>query len=208
MKVQTMFPYRRGNKKRGKGGGMQRRHRDGGPRRVPGSAHELLSMLQPTTKALAQVLAGNAKASGQIAHARGVLAQAERLIDDRQVDRMIPAQREEFFEQLARLKLTLADAEADLAESVEPGEASMPRPAPPAVSMEKLRALALSLAAAPAPAETSAAAVADQEPEERAAEPEIERAPVQPRTDIPANSPRSARLRLRSDPRRDHEGAP
>lgn len=205
-----MFPYRRGNKKRGKGGGggggMQRRHGaggngSGGGRRVPGSAHELLPMLQPTTKALAQVLAGNARPSGQMVHARNILAQAERLIDERQIDRMIPMHREEFFEQVARLKLTLADAEADLALSAEEADIEAQRAAAPPVSMEKLRALALSLAAAPPPA---AEAVL---PEAAAAAPEAEPEPAAParieqRTDIPADSPRSARLRLR--PREGH----
>ena len=66
MKCQSMFPFRRnGPKKRGKGGGGGgggRRHHDngggGGGRRVPGSAAELLPMMQPTTKALAQMLGG------------------------------------------------------------------------------------------------------------------------------------------------------
>src|SRR3954470_5770228 len=124
MKNQSMFPYRRnGPKKRGKGGGGAgggRRHHDGGGgRRIPGSAAELLPMLQPTTKALAQMLAGNTKSSGQLVHARNILAQAQRLVEERQVDRLPPMQREEFLEQLARLKLTLADAdEAGLQEAV------------------------------------------------------------------------------------------
>ena len=79
-------------------------------------------MLQPSTKALAQMLAGNAKMSGQLAHARGVLAQANRMVDERLPDRLPPAARELFFEQLALLKLTIADAEeAGLAaEAAEP----------------------------------------------------------------------------------------
>jgi hypothetical protein len=209
-----MFPYRRGNKKRGKGGsGLARRNRDGGGgggggRRVPTTAHELLPLLQPTTKALAQVLAGNTKASGQIVHARNILAQAERFIDERSVDRLIPIQREEFLEQVARLKLTLADAGADEIEAVAV-EAEPKRVAPP-VSMEQLRAVALRIASTPSEAEAASAPdrdpaiFADPEPEEEpAAEDEeeavgaltVERAP---RTDIPQGSPRSARLRLSS----------
>ena len=75
-----MFPFRRnGPKKRGKGGGGgggRRHHHDAGGanRRIPGSAAELLGMMQPTTKALAQMLAGNTKTSGQLVHARNVLA--------------------------------------------------------------------------------------------------------------------------------------
>ena len=118
MKCQSMFPFRRnGPKKRGKGGGGGggRRHHDngggGGGRRVPGSAAELLPMMQPTTKALAQMLAGNTKMSGQLVHARNVLAQANRMVEDRLPDRLSPSAREQFFEQLAVLKLTIADAE-------------------------------------------------------------------------------------------------
>ena len=120
MKNQSMFPFRRGGgKKRGKGG-PGRRHHDGGNggggggggmRRVPGSAAELLPMLQPATKALAQMLAGNTKVSGQLVHARNVLAQANRMVEERMADRLPPAAREDFLEQLARLKLTIADAE-------------------------------------------------------------------------------------------------
>jgi hypothetical protein len=150
MKNQPMFPYRRnGPKKRGKGGGGGggRRHHDhGGGRRVPGSAAELLPMLQPTTKALAQMLAGNTKTSGQLAHARNVLGQANRMVEDRLTDRLPPAAREEFLEQLARLKLTITDAdEAGLA--VEPDENVPARPAA-VVGIDRLREVALRLATA------------------------------------------------------------
>jgi hypothetical protein len=151
-----MFPFRRGGgKKRGKpqgqgpGGG---RRQGGGGRRIPNSAAELLGTLQPTTKSLAQVLAGNTRASGQIVHARNVLGQAERMVDERAVDRLPPKQREEFLEQLARLKLTLADAD-DLAEAE--AERDEPAPAPPPVSMDRLRELALSLASGSTPGETA-----------------------------------------------------
>ena len=150
-----MFPFRRnGPKKRGKGGGGGggRRHHDGGGagRRIPGSAAELLGMMQPTTKALAQMLAGNTKISGQLVHARNVLAQANRMVDERMPDRLPPAAREQFFEQLALLKLTIADAEEGLAAEDEPEEAA-PRPAP-TVDAARLREVALSIATAqPAP---------------------------------------------------------
>jgi len=207
-----MFPYRRGNKKRGKGGsGLARRHRDGGGgagggRRVPTTAHELLPLLQPTTKALAQVLAGNTKASGQIVHARNILDQAQRFIDERSVDRLIPMQREEFLEQVARLKLTLADAGLEETEAVMV-EPEVKRQAPP-VSMERLRALALTLASTPPEAEPAPGAgpssAAHPEPEDEPAVEDDEEivAPITverpPRADIPEGSPRSARLRLNS----------
>ena len=153
MKCQSMFPFRRnGPKKRGKGGGGGgRRHHDnggGGGRRVPGSAAELLPIMQPTTKALAQMLAGNTKMSGQLVHARNVLAQANRMVEDRLPDRLSPKAREEFFEQLAVLKLTIADAEeGGLADEVE----SAPKPSVP-VDADRLREVALRLATAePAP---------------------------------------------------------
>lgn len=144
----SMFPFRRGGgKKRGKPqggqgqGGGRRQGGQGGGRRIPNSAAELLGALQPTTKSLAQVLAGNTRASGQVVHARNVLAQAERLVDERAVDRLPPKQREEFLEQLARLKLTLADADDAAEAEVQPAAP----PAPPA-SMDRLRELALSIA--------------------------------------------------------------
>ncbi len=154
MKPKPMFPYRR-PKKRPKGGA--RRQRDGNGRRVPQSAAELLPLLQPATKSLAQMLAGNVKASGQAVHARNVLAQAERLVAERAVDRLPPAAREEFFEQLARLKLTVADAEAMFQE--QETSAAEPAPAveaPNEVSAERLREVALSLAV------TTSSAAAEQ----------------------------------------------
>lgn len=158
-----MFPFRRGGgKKRGKpqgqgqGQGGGRRQGGGGGRRIPNSASELLGTLQPTTKSLAQVLAGNTRASGQVVHARNVLAQAERLVDERAVERLPPKQREEFLEQLARLKLTLADAD-DAAEAEATREE--PAEAAPPVTMDRLRELALSLAAG----STSAAPATDDD---------------------------------------------
>lgn len=151
MKNQSMFPYRRNaGKKRGKGGPGRRPHDGGGGdgRRVPGSAAELLPMLQPATKALAQMLAGNTRTSGQLVHARNILAQANRIVDERHVDRLPPAAREEFFEQLARLKLTIADAEeAGLAPEPQPDVQVTPVEV---MGADRLREVALRLAAASA----------------------------------------------------------
>jgi hypothetical protein len=137
-----MFPYRRhGSKKRSKGPARKSR----GPQRpLPNSARDLLPMLQPATKALAQMLAGRAGASGQLNHARNLLAHAERLINDRVHNRLIPAEREEFFEQLARLRLTLADADAE-AEVQAAEEQVEKRPPPPPVAQERLKEMALAL---------------------------------------------------------------
>lgn len=147
MKNQSMFPYRRnGGKKRGKGGPGRRHHNDGGPRRIPGSAAELLPLLQPTTKALAQMLAGNTKMSGQLVHARNILAQANRLVDERTADRLPPAAREEFFEQLARLRLTIKDAEeAGVAPELQAEVQIKPVES---LGADRLREIALRLAAA------------------------------------------------------------
>ncbi|TVQ36450.1 MAG: hypothetical protein EA356_05605 [Geminicoccaceae bacterium] len=128
-----MFPYRRGNQRKRSKGNPPRRIKSGGGRRLPGSARELLPLLQPTTKALAQVLAGNVKFSGQFVHARNVVERADQLIAEQQVERLGLRDREEFLEQLARLKLTVSDAEeefgADLVEEAdedEEGEADAP----------------------------------------------------------------------------------
>ena len=138
-----MFPYRRhGAKKRSKGAA----HKSRGPQRpLPNSARDLLPMLQPATKALAQMLAGRTQVSGQLEQARAVLGQAERLIADRVHNRLNPAEREEFFEQLARLRLTLADA-ADEAEARAAEQQAPPRPAAPPVAQERLMEMALALA--------------------------------------------------------------
>src|SRR5215207_9242344 len=150
MKCQSMFPFRRnGPKKRGKGGGGRRPQDNGGGgggRRVPGSAAELLPMMQPSTKALAQMLAGNTKMSGQLAHARSVLAQANRMVEDRAPDRLPPASREQFFHQLALLKLTIADAEeAGLA--AEAYQEPVAKPNAP-MDADRVREVALRLATA------------------------------------------------------------
>jgi hypothetical protein len=142
MQNRSMFPYRRhGSKKRSKGPARKSR----GPQRpLPNSARDLLPLLQPATKALAQMLAGRTGASGQLNHARNLLAHAERLISDRVHNRLIPAEREEFFEQLARLRLTLADADAE-AEVQAAEEQVEKRPPPPPVAQERLKEMALAL---------------------------------------------------------------
>jgi hypothetical protein len=105
-------------------------------------------MLQPTTKALAQMLAGNTRVSGQLVHARNVLGQAQRLVEERAVERLPPAQREEFLEQLARLKLTLIDA--DELEPVDHGDTAGHPPAVP-VAVDRLRDVARRLATSGSP---------------------------------------------------------
>jgi hypothetical protein len=136
-----MFPYRRhGGKKRGKGPA----HKSRGPQRpLPNSARDLLPLLQPATKALAQMLAGRTSVSGQLNHARNLLAHAERLITDRVHNRLIPAEREEFFEQLARLRLTIADAEAEA--EVQAAEEQVEKAPPRPVAQERLKEMALAL---------------------------------------------------------------
>lgn len=188
-----MFPYRRGGKKRGKGnGGGARRFEPG--RRLPSGVHELLSQMQPATKALAQVLGGGARVSGQLAHARNLLAQAERMVEEHGVDRLAPAQREEFLEQLARLKLTVADADAALAGPAEPSEPQAARPAA-TIGKERLRELALSLAVA-TPREPPPAPLVEPVEEPPAPEPVAPR--VEPPPVGPPGSPRAARLRLKA----------
>ncbi len=147
MQNRSMFPYRRhGPKKRTKGGGGPMRKPHGGPQKgLPNSARDLLPMLQPATKALAQMLAGRTQMSGQLEQARAVLGQAERLIADRVHNRLNPAEREEFFEQIARLRLTLADADSE-AEFRAAERQAPPRPAAPPVAQERLKEMAMALA--------------------------------------------------------------
>jgi hypothetical protein len=190
MQNRSMFPYRRhGPKKRTKGGGPMRKPR--GPHKgLPNSARDLLPLLQPATKALAQMLAGRTQVSGQLEQARAMLNQAERLIADRVHNRLNPAEREEFFEQLARLRLTLADA-ADEAEARAVEEQRPRAPQPPPIAQERLKEMALALAtregarrrpgaggddqtgpAAPAPELPEASVSGDQPPRaDRAADP-------------------------------------
>ncbi len=143
-----MFLYRRqGPKKRSKPGGPPHNNKPRGQgKSLPNSARDLLPLLQPATKALAQMLAGRAGASGQLGHARAMLAQAERMVSERSHNRLNPAEREEFFEQVARLKLTIADAESEAEADEVAAAAPPPPPSAPPVGQERLRAMALALA--------------------------------------------------------------
>ncbi|MDW8125767.1 MAG: hypothetical protein RMJ04_13435 [Geminicoccaceae bacterium] len=194
-----MFPFRRGGKKRGKGGGGAGGRRFEAARRGGLPVHELLNQLQPATKALAQVLAGNVKSSGQLQHARNLLAQAERALEERAIDRLSPAQREEFLEHLARLKLTVADAEAAAAQAAEAqaAEAAKPRPA---VDPGRLRELALSLAreTSRAPAPPPPEPAVELAPRLVEAEEPAPPPPPPPPAAVPPGSPRAARLRLKT----------
>ncbi|MDX1540072.1 MAG: hypothetical protein R3349_01585, partial [Geminicoccaceae bacterium] len=145
------------------------------------SARDLLAVLQPATKALAQVLAGRSNASGQLAHAQAVLAHAERLIGERAHNRLNPHEREEFFEQLARLRLTLSDAEAEA--EVVAAEEQEPRPVAPPVDQERLRALALALST---PAASREQPVEPAAPEQVA--PAMDAAPAGEVVDTPAEA--------------------
>jgi ribonuclease E len=80
-----------------------------------------------------------------------MLAQAERLIAERAHNRLTPAEREEFFEQLARLKLTLADADAEA--EVQAVEREEPRPQAAPVAQERLKEMALALSVRERPAQ-------------------------------------------------------
>lgn len=142
MQNRNMFLYRRqGPKKRPKSG-TPRKGRN--PQKgLPNSARELLPIIQPATKALAQMLAGRTAASGQLGHARAVLAHTERLVAERAHNRLNPAEREEFFEQVARLKLTLSDAESEA--EFQAAEEQAPASVPVPVDRERLKAMALSL---------------------------------------------------------------
>ncbi len=197
MQNRSIFPYRRhGPKKRVKHG-PNRKSR--GPQKgLPNSARDLLPMLQPATKALAQVLAGRAGASGQLGHARTMLAQAERMIAERAHNRLTPAEREEFFEQLARLKLTLADADAEA--EVQADERDEPKPQVAPVAQERLKEMALALSVRERPdrasdqvAPPSAQAPAEPSAQQAAApsEDELEQTEgeAQPAHDAPARDP-------------------
>lgn len=210
MKSQSMFPYRRnGGKKRGKGGPTppppqqhQNRYRGGGDagRRPGGSAAELLPMLQPATRALAQMLAGNTRPSGQLAHARQVLAQALGLVEDRALDRLPPMHREEFLEQFARLKLTITDAEeAGFWAEDEPGAARAPAAA---LGLDRLRDVAMRLAtsesAPPPPPAPPLAGLALDEPEPPFADDDGDEEIAGPTLSAAAAAgPRGERLRLK-----------
>jgi hypothetical protein len=194
MQNRSIFPYRRHGPKRRVKHGHDRKPR--GPQKgLPNSARDLLPMLQPATKALAQVLAGRAGASGQLGHARTMLAQAERLIAERAHNRLTPAEREEFFEQLARLKLTLADADAEA--EVQAVEQEEPRPPVAPVARERLKEMALALSVRERPDQPGAHAghapqeVADP-PSVAAVEPHSGAAPAEGAAEQPSPAPRDA----------------
>jgi hypothetical protein len=211
MQNRGMFPYRRQGPKKRKNG--QARNKMRGPQKgLPNSARDLLPMLQPATKALAQMLAGRTQPSGQLGHAQSMLAHAERLIGERQHNRLNPAEREEFFEQLARLRLTLADAAAEA--EVQAAEEQTVKPPARQVAHERLKEMALALTqperAAPPAALVGAnggggaAVPATSEAALRTAEPEaaVEDAPSAP--PAPVQIGRGGRLQL---PRASAEAA-
>ncbi|HEX5080374.1 MAG TPA: hypothetical protein VFV80_14570 [Geminicoccaceae bacterium] len=194
MQNRSMFPYRRhGPKKRVKHGPNRKAR---GPQKgLPNSARDLLPLLQPATKALAQVLAGRANASGQLGHARTMLAQAERMIAERAHNRLTPAEREEFFEQLARLKLTLADADAEA--EVQAVEQHEPRPQPVPVAQERLKEMALALSGRERPGAKGGRGAAEpaDERDAGAAAPQADEGPHDARTAAAAEPERAARAR-------------
>ena len=143
----------------------------------------MLRLLQPTTKALAQLLAGNARPSGQLRHARNVLDQAEYLVEERQVEQLPPREREEFLEQYARLKLTVTDArdgDHGHGERLDGGQ----RADRPAVAPERLLEMALALSSSPAQRQP----VAQASQASQAAEAGVDSAPG----DLPADDPPAA----------------
>lgn len=192
MQNRGMFPYRRQGPKKRKGNAARRGR---GPQRpLPNSARELIPVLQSATKALAQVLAGRSGDSGQLAYAQTVHAHAERLLADRQANRLNPADREEFLEQLARLKLTVADAESEAEGETEDEDEE--REAAPAVDRARLREMALALGM-PRPAEPTPVPEAEEPAvAERAEAPE----PIPSEEASPAarseHNQRSGRLQL------------
>lgn len=142
MQNRNMYLYRRqGPKKRVKTGSSKKSRNQ--PKGLPNSARDLLPLIQPATKALAQMLAGRTAASGQLRHARSILSHVDRLVSDRAHNRLNPAEREEFFEQIARLKLTLADADSEA--EVQAAEDDAPPPAPLPVNRERLKEMAMAL---------------------------------------------------------------
>lgn len=162
-----MFPYRRGQGKKRSKGGNGRRNGAGNNRALPGAIGDIMPALQPATKAVAQLISGNTRPSGQVTHARNILRQAQRAIDDRVAERLPPQIKESFLEQVALLRLTLADAASleeaqssseteaetdDEVDAVEDADAEM----------ERLRKLALAIAGS-TPAEKPAPQVPSEE---------------------------------------------
>ena len=173
-------------------------------------------MMQSSTKALAQMLAGNTRMSGQLVHARGVLAQANRMVDDRLPDRLPPVAREQFFQQLAFLKLTIADAE-EAAMAAEAPPEPLAKPAVP-MDAERLRDIARRLATADPAPPAPIAPVPDEELDDLpgpgnvtsgyALSPARQAAEEQTAGDVTGTGPRRERLRLkpvqRAVPGSDH----
>ena len=196
MQNRNMFLYRRqGPKKRAKPSSPRKNR---GPQKgLPNSARDLLPLIQPATKALAQMLAGRTGASGQLGHARAVLAQTERLVSDRAHNRLNPAEREEFFEQVARLKLTLADAESEA--EVQAQEEETPSQAPTPINRERLKEMAMALTSPGGPTSyedrhRADATLSGKEPVD--AEPSTEDAAVETLTAAPAKPEDPNQLRL------------
>lgn len=200
MQNRNMFLYRRqGPKKRAKSG-PPRKNR--GPQKgLPNSARDLLPLIQPATKALAQMLAGRTGASGQLGHARAVLAHTERLVSDRAHNRLNPAEREEFFEQVARLKLTLADAESEA--EVQAKEEDVPAQVAVPVNRERLKEMAMALTSPGGPTsfenrhKASSAAASEEMPEPApSATPAEDELPEEtaPAVAKPADDPNQLRL--------------
>lgn len=146
----SSFPFRRGagkkrpkptnNKGRGGGGGSNYRS-------LPGNIGDLMSVMPSATKSVAQFISGNTKPSGQVAHARSVLARAQKSIDEKLTERLPPGVKDDFLEQVALLRLTLADAASLDDQSYDSHyEDENPSPPPAEISMDRLRALALSIA--------------------------------------------------------------
>ncbi len=212
MQNRNMFLYRRqGPKKRAKPSSPRKNR---GPQKgLPNSARDLLPLIQPATKALAQMLAGRTGASGQLGHARAVLAQTERLVSDRAHNRLNPAEREEFFEQVARLRLTLSDAESEA--EVQAQEEETPSPAPTPINRERLKEMAMALTSPGGPTsyenrhkvdetrpgEASLAAEASVEPPAEKAQPEgPAAAPAKPEDPKQLRLPRAGAERVAIQP--------
>ena len=196
MQNRNMFLYRRqGPKKRAKPSSPRKSR---GPQKgLPNSARDLLPLIQPATKALAQMLAGRTGASGQLGHARAVLAQTERLVSDRAHNRLNPAEREEFFEQVARLKLTLADAESEA--EVQAQEEEAPTPAPTPIDRERLKEMAMALTSPGGPTSYEDRHKVDAaQPEETSLEaaPSVEPTAAEAQTAAPAKPEDPNQLRL------------
>ncbi|WGF88357.1 hypothetical protein [Marinivivus vitaminiproducens] len=166
MQKRTIFPYRRqGPKKRPRHAGRNK----GGGGRQPNTARDLLSLMPSATKALAHMLGGKTKSSGQLKQAQAVREHAERFVAENAVERLSPSDREEFNEQYARLKLILQDAELEAAEEAQAAETEAAAPVAPPLDQARLREIALALAGvgtSPRPGPQAPAPVEDEPVEE------------------------------------------